>query len=120
MSKFVSLQSRLNDPVHLVPKPFPISTELVESVESIEQNDRVISVPKSVTIDPRQRMTGLKVTDFCLENVIAAGAVDTLRPSQLISSNLDEIESKVNFADARVAAAAVAAAEASSATESSN
>ena len=44
-------------------------------------NDRkvAVKVSKSVVIDPKKEMRKYRVSDFCLQNIIAAGAVDNLK-----------------------------------------
>lgn len=70
--------------------------ERVYGQESIEVSGRIINTPVIKTSNPSELLDSLHVTDFCLENVIAAGAVDTLQETSI---NASSISKNVEFLD---------------------
>lgn len=70
--------------------------ERVYGQESIEVSGRVINTPVIKTSNPSDFFDTLRVTDFCLENVIAAGAIDSLQETSINASSLSK---NVEFLD---------------------
>lgn len=71
--------------------------------ETVEENGRVISKNVCKTQAVKDKFNGLRVTDFCLENVMASGAIETLRPVQLSGAGLSATTSLISNLEIRAA-----------------
>lgn len=70
---------------------------LFSSYEIVTKEDTAVDgrvVKQSVirTVIPSEQFKGLKASDFALDNLIAAGAVDMLKSCQLHDVTLDKID----------------------------
>ncbi len=77
------------------------------SSEDYVENGRILKRSVAKVVDPRENFAGLKVSDFYLENVIAAGAWDTLRECKLSEGTLagtDNVDAQLAAFDAAVVA----------------
>lgn len=63
----------------------PLNAPYEARIDGYSMDDRGIArkVSKCVMVDPKEEMAKFRVSDFCLENVIAAGAVGDLRETTL-------------------------------------
>lgn len=78
------------------------SPYVINSVEDILENNRIVKKSKRQTINPADKFKGFKVSDFYMENVIAVGAEDSLRFGQVSIDNLsaaDNIEAQIPVID---------------------
>lgn len=57
--------------------------------EEVVENNRFVKKSLRKTVDPRDNFKGVKVSDFYLQNVIAVGALDSLKGGMLSESSLD-------------------------------
>lgn len=73
-------------------------TEEVIVTETVEVDGNYELVSSVKTIDPHDRVKGYKVSDFKLQNLIAVGATDLLRPISLSGSTLGVVDSTVSSA----------------------
>lgn len=74
------------DPVRFS-KPYTIYDE-----EQVVENGRILKKTVVRTVRPMEMFVGLKASDFALENVIAAGAVDMLKPTVLHNGDIDFVD----------------------------
>lgn len=77
----------------------------VNAVTEVVENGRVVKKSVRKTVDPVDNFKGVKVSDFYLENVIAAGAVDSLRFGQLDNGRLgcaDGIDAQLGNLDSYI------------------
>ena len=98
MSKVISHAERCSAPNVHYPKNLHSSYE-VNAVEEVVENDRIVKKSVRKTVDPVDNFKGVKVSDFYLENVIAAGALDSLKFGQLSDNRLNSADN----VDAQVA-----------------
>ena len=63
----------------------------VHGTEDVVVNDRIVKKSCIVKVHPQDKFKGLKASDFALENVIAAGALDSLNECYLGSNSLSEL-----------------------------
>lgn len=74
------------DPV-VFAKPYEVCDD-----EQVVDNGRVVKKSVVKVERPSERFAGMKASDFALENIIAAGAVDLLKPTVLHDANLDVVD----------------------------
>lgn len=77
----------------------------VRGVEEFVENGRVLKKSASQTVDPKQNFVGYNVSDFYLENIIAAGALDSLKETKLsdgILSASDNLDAQIGSLDAAI------------------
>lgn len=72
--------------------------------EQVVVNDRVVKKSVVKTFVPSENFAGLKASDFALENVMAAGAVDMLKPTVTPDNSLDNVDRFENSVDNLIAA----------------
>lgn len=91
--KFPTLKShsqRLSEPTKSYPKTLGSDYE-VRATEDVVVNGRIMKKTVYRIVRPHDKMKGLNALDFALENVIAAGALDSLRECYLGSNTLSEL-----------------------------
>ena len=79
----------------------------VTASEEFVENGRILKKAAKKTVDPTQLNAGVSVSDFYMENVIAAGALDSLRECKLNESTLagaDNVDAQLGAIDAAVVA----------------
>ncbi len=84
----------------------------VRGTEEVVVNGRVVKKSAVKTIHPQDLFKGFKADDFALENVIAAGALDSLKEGYLSANTTSElsdgmegtIDNVINAVDAAEAA----------------
>lgn len=91
MSKLISHAERCSAPQVHYPKNLH-STYEVNAVEEVVENDRIVKKSVRKTVDPADNFKGVKVSDFYMENVIAAGALDSLKFGQLSNGTLADAD----------------------------
>lgn len=74
-------------------KVMPHDKVFVTSIEPTVVNGRVVNKSKLVEFDYTHQFDGLKVSDFYLENLIAAGSLGTLNEVNLEGGKIDNIDS---------------------------
>lgn len=97
MTKVISHAERMSAPQVHYPKNLH-GEYVVHAVEEVVENDRIVKKSVRKSVDPRDNFKGIKVSDFYMENVIAAGALGNLRNGQLDAGNLaaaDNLDSQV-------------------------
>lgn len=73
--------------------------ECIEKVNTIEQkmeNDRIVNVSVTKTINAKDKFAKYKVSDFTLENLQASGAIQNLKMCSLAGSPVNAIDATVN------------------------
>lgn len=96
-----------NEPVRYYQRSYSVRT-----FEDTIVNNRVVKQMKYKTVDPADKFKGLKASDFALENIIAVGAVDSLKECQLnynsigetsdnLEGTIDNVISALNDAEAQ-------------------
>lgn len=65
----------------------------VISQEDVVVNDRIVKKNVIKSVVPSEFHSGLKASDFYMENILAAGAVDMLKPTALHDGGLDAVDS---------------------------
>lgn len=75
----------------LVPPPFTHDLTRLESVEQVSgPNDLIQNVKKVSSIHPSELFSGIRVSDFSIDNLLAIGALDALaNPVHLSLGPLD-------------------------------
>lgn len=82
----------------------PVLDDDVFTDETFEENGLIMVRKKPTKLDPKQRYKGMKATDFALQNLIAIGAVDSLKFVQMatpaaaledVVSHLDDFGTKI-------------------------
>lgn len=91
MADLVSYAEMLASPIVYDPVVFAKPYEVYDD-EQVVDNGRVVKKSVVKAVRPAERFQGLKASDFALENVIAAGAVDMLKPTMLHDANLDTVD----------------------------
>ena len=79
----------------------------VTASEQVVENGRVVKKAVSKTVNPTEQNAGVCVSDFYLENIIAAGAVDSLRECQLNEGALagaDNVDAQIGAIDGAIVA----------------
>lgn len=100
MKVTISHLARLQQLPHVGTPPILDEYQLV--TEKVEVNGRVMLQSVNRSVNPKDRFKGLKASDFALESVLAAGAIDTLRPVSLVTPsavNDDFLASLESYAD---------------------
>ena len=81
-----------------------VSDYEVRGTEQVVENGRVVKKSVMKTVHPQDNFKGIECLDFALENVIAAGALDSLKECQLNGNTLgiaDNVEGSIdNIIDA--------------------
>jgi hypothetical protein len=91
----------------------------VRSAEDYVQDGRVMKRSTVVTVHPQDKFKGLVANDFALENIIAAGAFDSLKEGYLSANTISELSDSMECSvDAAIAA--VDAAEANNSNNTTN
>lgn len=85
----------------------------VRASEDVVENGRIVKKTVYKTVHPQDKMKGLNALDFALENVIAVGALDSLKEGKLSANTLSELSDSME-GTIDDAIAAVDAAEAQS------
>lgn len=70
----------------------------VEEVMSSEEevvHGRIVKTLKKKVVDPKERVAGLKVSDFYMENLQASGAINNMKNCTLNGSTIASIDSAV-------------------------
>lgn len=71
----------------------------MSTVEEVVENQRVVKKGAVKKVNPCGRYEGMKASDFALENIIAVGALDSLKECQLRQGTLnvaDGVEASVD------------------------
>lgn len=68
------------------------STYKLRSTETVLENKRYVKKVVYNTVDQVEFMKGLKASDFDLENIIAVGALDSLKDCQLSGDSLGDVD----------------------------
>lgn len=89
--KNVSHFERMTSAVVYDPVVFAKPYEVYDDEEVVD-NGRVVKKSVIKVERPSERFAGMKASDFALENIIAAGAVDMLKPVVLHDANLDMVD----------------------------
>ena len=63
----------------------------IDGVEQVVENGVIVKKSTVNTFDPVANMSGYKATDFALENIIAVGALESLKESKLIIGTTSEL-----------------------------
>lgn len=63
----------------------------VRGTEDVVENGRIVKKSTIVTVHPQDMFKGLNAYDFALENVIAVGALDSLKEGKLGANTLSEL-----------------------------
>lgn len=63
----------------------------VRGTEDVVENGRIVKKSTIVTVHPQDKFKGMNADDFALENVIAAGALDSLKEGKLGANTLSEL-----------------------------
>lgn len=92
--KVVSHFERLNNPerkclcadAHYVYEESTIIADVQEEIDG-----RTVRVTKVIKVDPKERLGKYNPKDFDLTNVVAVGAVNTLKYAQVASDNVDAV-----------------------------
>ena len=84
----------------------------VRGTEEVVECDRVIKKSCVKKVHPQDMFAGYKASDFALENIIAVGALDSLKECQMSANSLSELSDSMEGSIDN-AIAAVDAAEAS-------
>lgn len=92
----------------LVPRPFSHELSRLESVEQVVgPNDLIQNVKKVSSIHPSELFSGVRVSDFSIDNLLAVGALDALAnpvhlslgpldSANVLSSSLPDADSLMN------------------------
>ena len=83
------------------------NTYEVTASEDFVENGRILKKAVRKTVDPTQLNAGVSVSDFYLENIIAAGAIDSLHECKLSESTLsgaDNVDAQLGAIDAAAVA----------------
>lgn len=110
---FKSHAERLAAPERVYHKDL-VADYQVRGTEEVVENGRIVKKSVVRTIHPQDNFSGFKTTDFALENIMAAGALDSLVEGQLsigVTSELADhmegsIDNVINAVDAAEAASA--------------
>lgn len=97
MKKPISHFRQLNDS-SLKVKETPPSDHFTEEFvsEQLEENGVLVTHQTIKRVDVNKRFEGIKCSDFNLQNIVAAGAVDLLKPiAPLAGSSLESVEQAV-------------------------
>lgn len=77
----------------------------LQAKEQVVENGRIVNTTVWKDVDPVQMLKGYKASDFALENIIAAGALDSLKEGQLhvnggaeLSDHMEGVIDNVNDA----------------------
>lgn len=89
--KIVSHFERMTAKVQMSPVVFAKPREICDT-EQVVDNGRVVKKAVIKVERPMERFAGMKASDFALENIIAAGAMDMLKPTVLHDVNLDTVD----------------------------
>lgn len=107
MQKYVSLLVRRFRPP-LVPRPCVHDLFQQESVEQVSgPNNLIHNVKKTSSIHPSELFSGVRVSDFSVDNLLAVGALDVLAnpvhlslgpldSANVVSSGLPDADSLMN------------------------
>ena len=68
----------------------------VLSSEDYKVGDRAFRRSVMKTFDPRENYKGMKVTDFCLENLISCGAIEKLKSCTLSTTGMIDVDRMTN------------------------
>lgn len=71
----------------------------VRDIDTVVENDMYVKKSVSKTIHPQDKFRGFKASDFELENIIAIGALDSLKEGTLSGNSLnvaDYVEGSVD------------------------
>ena len=63
----------------------------VRGTEDVVVNGVIVKKSTIVTVHPQDNFKGMKASDFALENVIAAGALDSLKEGKLGANTTSEL-----------------------------
>ena len=89
---FKSYAERITEPRKVYHKNIVSNYDITTS-EDVVVDGRILKRSVIKTVHPQDKMRGLKPTDFALENIIAVGALDSLKEGSYsigISAELDD------------------------------
>lgn len=81
----------------------------VRSAEDYVEDGKILKKSTVVTVHPQDRFKGFVANDFALENIIAVGALDSLKEGYLNSNTLSELSDSMEGTIDNVIAAVDAA-----------
>lgn len=70
--------------------------ERIITIEPKKENDRIVNVSVTKTVNAKDNFANYKVSDFTLENLQASGAIQNLKMCSLAGSPVKAIDSTVN------------------------
>ena len=82
--------SRMVEPRMAYPKEIVGDYEVTGS-EQVVENGRVVRKSVVAKVHPQDKMKGLKADDFALENIIAVGALDSLKECYYSANTTSEL-----------------------------
>jgi hypothetical protein len=105
-----SYASRMKEDSHDYPKGLGADYE-VRATEQVVENGMIVNKTVFATVHPSDKFAGMKASDFALENIIAVGALDSLKECQLsvgvpseladgMEGTVDNVINAVNEAEA--------------------
>lgn len=93
MRKIVKSRSRVE--YDLVPerlgKDVKFTDTELRQVEHVDKSNRLSKVMEMVEFNVYDKFTQYKVSDFYMENLIACGAVDSLKAGQYYDTDIDKV-----------------------------
>lgn len=89
--KIVSHFERMTTPLESR-KRLSDNTYAIYDTEDTVVNGKVLKKSVVRNVVPTEQFRGFKASDFALENIIAAGALDQLKPVQLHDDSLDAVD----------------------------
>lgn len=96
--KVISHAERMNN--KSLKKECPVSkavpTKKLVEEKKVDESGRVVKVLKGKLVDPTEKFAGFKVTDFCIENLEATGAIANLKNCVLNGSIEESITKATN------------------------
>lgn len=90
----MSHAQRLSQPHKSYPKTFCQDYD-ARGTEEVVVNGRVIKKSVIKIVHPQDKFKGITVNDFALENVIAVGALDSLKEGYLSANSLSELSDSI-------------------------
>lgn len=75
-----------------------ITPDYVDVYSPVQEkiNGRVMNVMKKKRVDPRDKVKGLTVDDFSIENLTAAGAVNNLKVCKIGNTSLNDVDNAIS------------------------
>lgn len=64
----------------------------------LSDDGKIVKKAVKKMFDPVKEMNKFKVNDFCMENMIATGAVQNLKPVKLVGADVDDVIDEIEKA----------------------